>query len=50
MATAATAFQVPFFHDAEDKWETYVVRVEAYFEGNAITEDKRKRALLVAAW
>ncbi|XP_040064666.2 uncharacterized protein LOC120838707, partial [Ixodes scapularis] len=30
-------------------WETYVVRVEAYFEGNAIAEDKRKRALLVAA-
>ncbi|XP_040068991.1 uncharacterized protein LOC115330634 [Ixodes scapularis] len=30
-------------------WETYVARVEAYFEGNAITEDKRKRALLVAA-
>ncbi|XP_042147547.1 uncharacterized protein LOC121836654 [Ixodes scapularis] len=30
-------------------WETYVVRVEAYFEGNASIEDKRRRALLVAA-
>lgn len=47
--TTTTAFQVPHFDETTDKWDTYWIRVEAYFEGNEITEDKRKRALLVAA-
>lgn len=31
------------------KWQAYLVKVEAYFEANSITEDKQKRALLIAS-
>lgn len=48
MATP-TSFQVPGFDDSRDKWDSYIVRVEAYFEGNAIANGKTKRALLVSA-
>ncbi|KAH7935664.1 hypothetical protein HPB52_011451 [Rhipicephalus sanguineus] len=38
----------PQFDETSDKWPAYQVRLEAFFEGNGITEDK-KRALLVTA-
>ncbi|XP_075526202.1 uncharacterized protein LOC142557874 [Dermacentor variabilis] len=37
----------PQFEEATDHWPAYLVRLEAFFEGNGITEEK-KRALLVA--
>ncbi|XP_049274248.1 uncharacterized protein K02A2.6 [Rhipicephalus sanguineus] len=43
------AYQVPPFDDGKDKWTSYVIRIESYFEGNNITEDAQKRALLVSA-
>lgn len=39
----------PQFDEASDKWPAYQVRLEAFFEGNGITEDNKKRALLVTA-
>ncbi|XP_075553559.1 uncharacterized protein LOC142586190 [Dermacentor variabilis] len=39
----------PQFEEAADHWPAYLVRLEAFFEGNGITEEKKKRALLVAA-
>lgn len=44
-----TSLQLPVFDDTRDKWKPYLVRAEAYFEANAITDSKRQRALLVAA-
>ncbi|XP_075527114.1 uncharacterized protein LOC142559399 [Dermacentor variabilis] len=38
----------PQFEEATDDWPAYLVRLEAFFEDNGITEEK-KRALLVAA-
>ncbi|XP_050038431.2 uncharacterized protein [Dermacentor andersoni] len=38
----------PQFEEATDHWPAYLVRLEAFFEGNGITEEKKKRALLVA--
>ncbi|XP_037567588.1 uncharacterized protein LOC119448247 [Dermacentor silvarum] len=43
------SYQVPPFDDGKDKWTSYVIRIESYFEGNDITEDAQKRALLVSA-
>ncbi|XP_077544872.1 uncharacterized protein LOC144158088 [Haemaphysalis longicornis] len=39
----------PQFDDTSNKWPAYQVRLEAFFEGNGITEDKKKRSLLVTA-
>lgn len=44
-----TSLQYPVFDDTRDKWKEYLLRAEAYFEANAITDSKRQRALLVAA-
>ncbi|XP_077542631.1 uncharacterized protein LOC144155199 isoform X2 [Haemaphysalis longicornis] len=44
-----TSLQLPVFDDTRDKWKAYLIRAEAYFEANAITDSKRQRALLVAA-
>ncbi|XP_037574284.1 uncharacterized protein LOC119456528 [Dermacentor silvarum] len=38
----------PQLEEATDHWPAYLVRLEAFFEGNGITEEKKKRALLVA--
>ncbi|XP_075539197.1 uncharacterized protein LOC142573863 [Dermacentor variabilis] len=38
----------PQFEEATEHWPAYLVRLEAFFEGNDITEEKKKRALLVA--
>lgn len=48
-ADGAMSYQVPPFDDGKDKWTSYVIRIESYFEGNDITEDAQKRALLVSA-
>ncbi|XP_049528239.1 uncharacterized protein LOC125947480 [Dermacentor silvarum] len=39
----------PPFDEATDEWPAYQVRLEAFFEGHGVTEEKKKRALLVAA-
>lgn len=39
----------PQFDEAINKWPGYQVRLEVFFEGNRVTEKKRKHALLVAA-
>ncbi|KAM7310004.1 uncharacterized protein ISCGN_006970 [Ixodes scapularis] len=39
----------PQFDEAVDKWPAYQIRLEAFFEGNGVTDGKKKRALLVAA-
>ncbi|KAL1429855.1 hypothetical protein MTO96_015635 [Rhipicephalus appendiculatus] len=39
----------PQFEEATDHWPAYLVRLEAFFEGNGLTEEKKKRALLAAA-
>lgn len=41
--------QMPQFDDANDKWTSYVIRIESYFEANGIVDDAKKRALLVSA-
>nr|XP_054929127.1 uncharacterized protein LOC129385983 [Dermacentor andersoni] len=38
----------PQFEEATDHWPAYLVGLEALFEGNGTTEEKKKRALLVA--
>lgn len=47
--TTMTSLQLPVFDDTRDKWKAYLIRAEACFEANAITDSKRRRALLVAA-
>lgn len=39
----------PAFDDAVSSWSTYRVRLEAYFEGNDITDVAKRRALLVSS-
>ncbi|KAH9382353.1 hypothetical protein HPB48_012883 [Haemaphysalis longicornis] len=39
----------PQLDETSDKWPAYQVRLEAFFEGNGITEDTKKRVLLVTA-
>ncbi|XP_037576521.2 uncharacterized protein K02A2.6-like [Dermacentor silvarum] len=39
----------PPFDEATDEWPAHQVRLEAFFEGHGVTEEKKKRALLVAA-
>lgn len=39
---------MPPFGDRKDKWSSYLIRVEAFFEGNSIKEDAKKRALLIS--
>ncbi|XP_049267747.1 uncharacterized protein LOC119378660 [Rhipicephalus sanguineus] len=41
--------QLPDFEEGKDKWTPYLIKVEAYFEANAIEDSTKKRALLVAA-
>ncbi|XP_037528470.1 uncharacterized protein LOC119405702 [Rhipicephalus sanguineus] len=43
------SYMLPSFDDATDKWKPYLIKVEAYFEANAISDSAKKRALLVAA-
>ncbi|XP_064487548.1 uncharacterized protein LOC135399746 [Ornithodoros turicata] len=43
------SYQLPTFEDEKDKWNAYLVRVEAYFEGNNVTGESQKGALLVSA-
>nr|XP_054922684.1 uncharacterized protein LOC129382568 [Dermacentor andersoni] len=43
------AFKFPHFIGDTDKWHVYPVKVDAYFEANEVTDDAKKRALLVAA-
>nr|XP_054924081.1 uncharacterized protein K02A2.6-like [Dermacentor andersoni] len=43
------AYQVPQFDDAKDKWSSYYICVESYFEGNDIVNDAKERALLISA-
>lgn len=43
------AYLVPPFNDWTDKWPPYLIRIKAIFEGNAVTDPKTKRALLVSA-
>ncbi|XP_075550253.1 uncharacterized protein LOC142583647 [Dermacentor variabilis] len=43
------AHQLPDFEEGKDKWKPYLIKVEAYFEANAIEDSTKKRALLVAA-
>lgn len=40
---------LPVFDDDKDKWEAYLVRVEAYFEDPEVALDSRKRALVAVA-
>ncbi|XP_049527490.1 uncharacterized protein LOC125947154 [Dermacentor silvarum] len=37
------------FDEAIDEWPAYQVRLEAFFEGHGVKEEKKKRALFVAA-
>ncbi|XP_077505144.1 uncharacterized protein LOC144114950 [Amblyomma americanum] len=37
------------FDETSDKWPAYQIRVLAFFEGNGLTDDKKNRAMLVAA-
>ncbi|KAL1424271.1 hypothetical protein MTO96_020343 [Rhipicephalus appendiculatus] len=39
----------PAFDDAVSSWSTYRVRLEAYFEGNEITDAAKRRALVVSS-
>lgn len=43
------AYQVLLFDNRKERWSSYVIRVESYFQGNNIVEDTQKRALLVLA-
>ncbi|XP_049514115.1 uncharacterized protein LOC119436504 isoform X1 [Dermacentor silvarum] len=43
------SYMLPNFDDLTDKWKPYLIKVEAYFEANAISDSTKKRALLVAA-
>ncbi|XP_070394089.1 uncharacterized protein [Dermacentor albipictus] len=41
------ASRPPVFDETVSSWSTYRVRLEAYFEGNGITDTVKRRALLV---
>lgn len=43
------AYNVPPLDEASDRSDSYLVRVEAYFEGNHITSATQKLAFLVSA-
>ncbi|XP_037279677.1 uncharacterized protein LOC119172626 [Rhipicephalus microplus] len=43
------ALKLPDFAEETDKWQAYLVKIDAYFEANEVTDDAKKRALLVAA-
>lgn len=43
------AHRLPDFDQETDKWNAYLVKVEAYFEANEVTDEAKKRALLIAA-
>ncbi|KAM7282581.1 laminin subunit alpha-1 [Ixodes scapularis] len=47
--SAVMTYQVPQFDETKDKWTSYIIRIESYFEGNGIMDDVKKRALLVSA-
>lgn len=40
---------LPAFNEDTDKWKPYLIKTDAYFEANGITDSAKKRALLVAA-
>lgn len=42
------ASRPPVFDETVSSWSTYRIRLEAYFEGNGITETAKRRALLVS--
>lgn len=48
MATQ-TGFQVPGFDDTRETWDSYIVRIGAYFLGTTFTDVKTKRELIVSA-
>lgn len=35
--------KLPDFDEEDDKWQAYLVKVEAYFEANEISADAMKR-------
>ncbi|KAL3213775.1 hypothetical protein MRX96_035268 [Rhipicephalus microplus] len=39
----------PGFDEEADNWEAYRVRLEAYFEVHDVTDEKKRRAILVTA-
>ncbi|XP_037279525.2 uncharacterized protein LOC119172499 isoform X1 [Rhipicephalus microplus] len=43
------SLQLPDYDETKDKWKPYLVRAEAYFEANSVTDPAKKRALLVSA-
>ncbi|XP_049276050.1 uncharacterized protein K02A2.6-like [Rhipicephalus sanguineus] len=43
------ALKLPDFAEETDKWQAYLVKIDACFEANEVTDDAKKRALLVAA-
>ncbi|XP_075730853.1 uncharacterized protein LOC142774348 [Rhipicephalus microplus] len=43
------ALKLPDSAEETDKWQAYLVKIDAYFEANEVTDDAKKRALLVAA-
>ncbi|XP_049527417.1 uncharacterized protein LOC119457969 [Dermacentor silvarum] len=42
------ASRPPVFDETVSSWSTYRIRLEAYFEGNGITDAAKRRALLVS--
>lgn len=45
----AALLSPPQFEETVDKWDAYKLRLEAFFEGNGVSDTKKKRAFLVAA-
>ncbi|XP_037520823.1 uncharacterized protein LOC119397469 [Rhipicephalus sanguineus] len=43
------ASRPPVFDETVSSWSTYRIRLEAYFEGNEITDSAKRRALLVSS-
>lgn len=43
------ASRPPGFDETVSSWSTYRIRLEAYFEGNEITDSAKRRALLVSS-
>lgn len=41
-------YQVPQCDNGKDKWASYTIRIAAYFEKNAITDEAKKKFLLVS--
>ncbi|XP_049269017.1 uncharacterized protein LOC119382266 [Rhipicephalus sanguineus] len=41
--------QLPDYDDERDNWKAYIIKAEAYFEATCISDQAKKRALLIAA-